>query len=235
MQHFRRLIGAALLAGLIAGLWLSAARQIWVVPLILQAEALEGPPPAHGDHPGHGTPADGPHAQPADGVREWQPAGGFERNAWTWAANAITSIGFALLLAAGYGLSGRPVTGLRGLLWGLAGFAVFSLAPAWGLPPALPGAPEMPLAARQLWWLETVTATAGGLCLLAFAGRRWWRWLGLPLLALPHVVGAPHALAVLPAPLADLTRQFVAATLLVNLSSWLVLGAVSGWVWSKNA
>ena len=56
----------------------------------------------------------------------------------------------------------------QGLLWGLAGFAVFTLAPSLGLPPELPGhaggrarpAPGLVAAHRA--------ATAGGLALLAF-------------------------------------------------------------------
>src|SRR3974390_3265881 len=41
----------------------------------------------------------------------------------------------------------------EGLMWGLAGFAVFTLAPGLGLPPELPGVPAAPLLSRQLWWV----------------------------------------------------------------------------------
>jgi cobalt transporter subunit CbtA len=234
MADFRRLTGAALLAGLAAGLWLCAARQVWVVPLILQAEAFELAPSEHAAHHGHGTPPDGRQARMLEAqAQEWEPADGWERAGWTWAANLLTSFGFALLLVGGYGLRGGEVGWRRGLLWGLAGFMVFSAAPALGLPPALPGVPEAPLLPRQLWWMGTVLATGGGLVLLAFARGNRWRWLAIPLLLLPHVVGAPRVAGTLPHGLAVLTRQFLIATLLVNLSSWLVLGAVSGWLWSR--
>ncbi len=216
MTQIRRLIGTALLAGLVAGLALSAARQAWVVPLILQAEQFETSAPHAHDA--------GPPPSP-----EWQPAAGLERSAWTWAANVLTGCGFALLLVAGYLWSGRALTAWRGLLWGLAGYAAASLAPALGLPPALPGAPEADLAARQVWWLSTVAATAAGLAAFCFAPSLWLRLLGLPLLALPHVIGAPRAAEPPPPALAELLPRFVAATLLCNLGFWLLLGAVSGW------
>jgi len=37
------------------------------------------------------------------------------------------AVGYALLLVACFSLSGRAVDGRRGVLWGLAGFAAFSL------------------------------------------------------------------------------------------------------------
>ena len=49
-----------------------------------------------------------------------------------------TGMNFALILTACFALSGRPVTGQTGVLWGLAGFAIVSLAPALGLPPEVP-------------------------------------------------------------------------------------------------
>lgn len=218
MPDFRRLVGTALIAGVAAGLWLSAARQLWVVPLVLRAETFESATPGHVDAPAH---------------HEWQPAEGLERNGWTWVANTLASFGFALLLVAGFGLRGRSVGWARGLLWGLAGFAVFSLAPAWGLPPALPGTPEAPLAARQAWWLACVAGTAAGLGVLAFVPAWRWRWLGLPLLLLPHVFGAPHVAEPVPPGVAALAHRFIAITLAVNLGGWLVMGGVGGWAWQR--
>ena len=231
---FRRIVVTALIAGLVGGLALSIGRQAFVVPLILDAEVYEQA--AEHQHPGHdhaamaqGAPAP---AQPAE--KEWEPADGLERNAWTWAANGLTGFGFALLLVAGFVLSGRPVNVLRGLLWGVAGFAVFSLAPAIGLPPALPGAPEVALVPRQLWWLCVVIGAASGLALLVF-GASWWRWLGLLLIVLPHPIPAPHNDEPLIAPLVALTQRFIVSTLAVNGVFWLVLGAVGGWLWSRQA
>ena len=68
-----------------------------------------------------------------------------------------------------------------GLLWGLAGFVVFTAAPGLGLPPELPGMPVAPLTARQTLWIATAAATAGGLCLLAFRHTAWAGFLASPL------------------------------------------------------
>lgn len=222
MNQFQRIAAVALLAGLVAGLWLSVARQLWVAPLILQAEELEHAAAPHGHPPGVPEHPEAPRTVP------------FARHAWTWAANVLTSFGFALLMMAGLALSGRGAGILGGLGWGLAGFVVFSLAPGFALPPVLPGVPEAPLAARQLWWLVTVSCTAAGLSLLAF-GSGWQRALALILLPIPHLVGAPQPSAPIPAALADLSHRFAVVTLAINLSAWLALGAVCGWGWQRLA
>ena len=110
---------------------------------------------------------------------EWEPEEGFQRNAFTVGANILTAIGFALLLTGVYAIRGRQVTWREGLLWGLAGFVVFTAAPGLGLPPELPGMPVAELTARQTWWIATATATAGGLYLLAFRSAAWAAILGL--------------------------------------------------------
>ena len=65
----------------------------------------------------------------------------------TAAANLVTAIGFGLLLVAASEFAGG-ITGWRqGLVWGLAGFAIFTLAPGLGLPPELPAMPAAELGA----------------------------------------------------------------------------------------
>ena len=88
------------------------------------------------------------------------------------AANLVTAIGFALLLVAASEFAGGIAGWRQGLLWGLAGFAVFTLAPGLGLPPELPAMPAAELGARQVWWFGTVAATAAGLALIAFRRSR---------------------------------------------------------------
>ena len=99
----------------------------------------------------------------------------------------------------------------QGLFWGFAGFAVFTLAPGLGLPPELPAMPAADLAARQAWWIGCVLATAAGLALIVFGRPPALAALGVALLVLPHLFGAPqppgHAS---PVP-ADLHRDFVVA------------------------
>jgi cobalt transporter subunit CbtA len=176
---------------------------------------------------------------------EWEPAEGFERTAYTVLANGLTASGFALLLlAAMAGLQAWrgsvPVAPLPGLLWGIAGYLSFYLAPALGLPPEIPGAQSAALEVRQAWWLLAVSGTAGGLALLAF-GRAPWRWAGLLLLLLPQLIGAPQPAgspfaAHAPAAAVQLTviaGQFFAATALANALYWLVLGSLAAWVFRR--
>ena len=113
-------------------------------------------------------------------------------------------------------------------MWGLAGFAVFTLAPGLGLPPELPAMPAADLLDRQTWWLATVIATATGLALIAFKGGLTWSLAGLALIAAPHLFGAPQPPtgdSLIPA---GLHRQFMIAATLTSLIFWTVLGAVAG-------
>jgi cobalt transporter subunit CbtA len=91
-----------------------------------------------------------------------------------------TGIGFALLLVVVSELAGGIANWRQGAFWGLAGFAVFTLAPGLGLPPELPAMPAADLVSRQVWWIGTVLATAAGLALIAFRGTVGWSpWLVL--------------------------------------------------------
>lgn len=211
---FQRIAISALVAGILGGLFVTAVQGIAVTPLILEAETYET-----------AGAADAGHDHEADA---WAPADGLERTAWTGAANVVTGVGFALLLGAGFALSGRRIDGRRGLAWGAAGFAAFAALPALGLPPELPGTEAAPLAARQAWWLATAAASAGGIGLLAFAPRIAWKGVGVLLLVVPHLVGAPapeHHGGLAPA---DLGRAFVLASLATSAAFWLVLGGVAG-------
>ncbi len=65
---------------------------------------------------------------------EWEPEEGFQRNAFTVGANILTAIGFCAAARRQFIRSGAGVTWREGLLWGLAGFVVFTAAPGLGLP-----------------------------------------------------------------------------------------------------
>ena len=162
MPVFRSIVFSAALAGLIVGVVISIAQFFGTVPLIQQSEVYERkaaagtPPAAHS----HALPAND-QGKAHSHENEWEPEEGFQRNAFTVGANILTAIGFALLLTGVYAIRGRHVTWREGLLWGLAGFVVFTAAPGLGLPPELPGMPVADLTARQTWWIATAAATAG--------------------------------------------------------------------------
>jgi len=229
---FGRLLLAALIAGVAAGLFVSAVQAVRVTPLIYYAETFEAVAPSHK------TPATGP-AQAAEnpahdqGHGAWAPEDGRERTVFTVMANSLLGIGFGLLLAAAMVFSGRRVDWKRGVLWGLAGFAVFGLAPSLGLPPDPPGVDAGPVVPRQVWWLMTAGFTAAGLWLVVFTGRWHWRALGIGAVIVPHLIGAPHVDVyggVTPAQIID---DFVIASLVTTALFWLCLGAVTGGVYTR--
>jgi len=217
-----RTLTVALLAGVLAGALVSAAQMVRVVPLILEAEVYEVV-----DHSEHS--ADEANRSPEDGV---------ERTAYTVMANLLVGVGFGLLLVGAFVLAetaGRPIDTLRGLLWGLAGFLVFALIPAIDLPPELPGTAAAELPARQLWWIGTAGATALGLGLIAFGRPPWVQVLALPLMVLPHLVGAPQPSEHGGSAPAELTREFVIASLATTGLFWITLGTTCGWLYRRVA
>lgn len=233
----RRLLITALVAGLATGVAITALHGVTTVPLILEAETYEnGGGHGHAAAP-HGAPLVLVHShgagQTADEGEGWAPADGVERMGFTLLANLVLATGFGLLLAAAFALRGQPVDLRSGLLWGLAGFAVFQLAPAAGLPPELPGSAAAELGARQMWWLGAAAGAAAGLALLVF-GKRWaWRVAGIALIALPHVVGAPHVHGAAGAVPPELAAQYAALSLAVGAVFWALLGGLAGTVWQR--
>jgi cobalt transporter subunit CbtA len=223
MALFRRLVCAALCAGLCSGLVAAIAHQLGTVPLILQAEVYERVAQ-------HEATQIGAHPTAAD---ESKPESNIERAAYTVVADLLTAIGFALLLAAGLTLRGGAVTWRDGLLWGLAGFATFTLAPGIGLPPEIPGTEAAPLGARQLWWLATVLSTGGALALFAFTRHALYAFLAVVLIALPHFYGAPQPAALAAAAPEALAQRFVVAATLASFLFWATLGASTGYFYRR--
>jgi len=207
MAALRRILAAALIAGIAAGLVTAALQSVTTTPLIRAAEAFE----------------------PAHDPEETSEAA---RAALSVLATVLTGAGFGLLLVGAIALSGREPDAREGMLWGVAGFAAFTLAPALGLPPALPGAAEADLAARQVWWLAAAGACAGGLALIVFGRNAWLAAAGIVLIALPHVAGAPAPEGASTVP-ADLAARFVAASLATGAVFWAVLGFLSGTLYAR--
>ncbi len=210
---FRRIFITALAAGFIAGLFIWGAHMVKAVPLILEAETYE-------------VAAEGAATQET-------PDEGYGRHAYTLITDVITAVGFALMLAAAFALSGRNVDWREGLLWGLGGYAAFYLAPSLGLPPEIPGMQAADLGQRQAWWLATAAATLGGLGLIFLARPVPARVLGGALVVLPHLVGAPaHEASSGPLP-AELAAEFVVVSLVTTGLFWLLLGGAAGYVYRR--
>jgi cobalt transporter subunit CbtA len=233
---FRSIVFTAMLVGLIVGIAVSATQFLGTSQLILQAEVYENAGAAEAAHE-HDAAIAATHDHAATHGHDeggWAPADGFERYAFTAAANILTAIGYALVLTGFLAMRGKSVGWRQGLLWGLAGFACVMLAPMIGLPPELPGTPAAPLEARQIWWIGTVLATAAGIGLIAYQRKPWAAAVAIALIAAPHLIGAPAApqgeYALAPE---ALERQFITAAMLTSLVFWTLLGSLSGTVLGK--
>ncbi len=205
-NQLKRILIAAAFSGIVAGLFLTFAQQLELVPLILAAEEYE----------------------PESNHKEWHPTEGLERTLFTAAANIVTALGFSLLLGAAMSTRPDSPTWHSGLLWGIAGYLTFFVAPSLGLPPELPGSMAAELGSRQLWWLATVFCTGTGLALLSFSSIPLLKIIGVIFLVSPHIITTPlpdvHSVS-LPSGMAD---TFVWASALVNGAMWILIGSIYG-------
>lgn len=206
-----RTVLTGLLAGSAAGVVLTVFYLLAIQPMILAAEVHELGP-----------------ARASQGMTAMRMVN-------TLLFNVLAGVGFGLVLAALFVMRGRPVGIRDGALWGLAGFAAVTLAPAIGLPPELPGMVAAPLVERQLWWVLTALTTAAGLGLLALSGRRALRAAGIVLIAAPHIVGAPHPADAAGAVPPELAARFAVISLASMAAFWGVLGACAGYVFDYLA
>ncbi|SHL42896.1 CbtA family protein [Phytopseudomonas punonensis] len=228
----KRIAQTAGFAGLVAAIVLTLLQSLWVTPLILHAETFEVAEPAAAMEHSHDT-ASAAHDHDAAGGHShdgeaWAPQDGWQRLLSTGLSNLVVAVGFALMLAGLFTLR-APEKTWQGLLWGLAGFATFVLAPSSGLPPELPGTAAAELLLRQYWWIGAAASTAAGLALLAFGSNWMLRILGLVILALPHLIGAPQPEVHESLAPEALEHQFILASLLTNAAFWAALGLAAAW------
>jgi cobalt transporter subunit CbtA len=255
----QRLVSSALFAGFVAGLLAAVLHFALVQDLILKAESYETGEAVHfaglatdaaaashdhaegtaaHDHP-EGTPAhshDGEAAGHSHGAGD-EDGGIFGRDVLTVLFTALIYVGYALLLVAGFGIASSLGIriGLReGLLWGIAGFVTFQLAPAAGLAPELPATPAADITDRQIWWYGTVLATAAALALIFYGRKLVLVLAGIVLLTLPHLIGAPHLESYAGIAPPELAATFAARVLAVGLVVWACLGALAGWFWNRT-
>jgi cobalt transporter subunit CbtA len=243
-----RIVASALFAGFAAGLIAALLQLALVQPVLLQAEQFESGARTlveSGTHDHAGTDAqDHGHDHGAaahdhgSGGDEWR-VGGFAplRDGLSVLFSIVVYTGYAFLLVAAMAVAsdrGIAVTARRGILWGLAGYVAFQLAPAIGLPPEVPGSVSADLAARQIWWIGTALATAIGLALIAF-GRDWTAWgAAIVLLAAPHVIGAPETDGFGGVVPAELAGAFASRALGVGMAAWAGLGLACGHFWQRE-
>ncbi len=236
-----RIFANGLFAGIIAGILVVLLQYLLTEPLILEAEEYESGAKVHfaglaepgvmHDH-GANAAADAP-AAPEEGEESVAA-----RFSLAFAADFVVYVAWGLILSALISVAvakGHKISLQTGLLWGLAGFVAVHIAPGVGLAPELPGIPAADLNARQLWWIGTVLAAAAAMGLFAFAQNPVGIAVGIALLVIPHVIGAPHLaqLAGLAPP--SLAGEYVARSYAVAMAGWSLLGLATGWLWSRPA
>jgi cobalt transporter subunit CbtA len=224
---------AALVAGLLAGALQTVAQQAKVVPLILEAEKYENAPAETHDHTtglnlsfvskahAHETAAE-------PGAGEGGMLFGVSRITGTLMGDLVTGAGFALLMMAISLFTGKTVTLATGALWGAVAWLTFHLLPSVGLPPELPGFPAADLFDRQMWWLGTVVVSAIALYLIILRKEPWAKAIGVVLLFVPHLIGAPQPADETTNVPAILAAEFAVATLSAGLFFWIMLGLIMG-------
>jgi len=164
---------------------------------------------------------------------DWLSTDSTKRIFITAAQRVIAGIGFGLLLTACYSFC-RVITLRSGIWWGLAGFAAFHFSPALGLPPELPVDVVEGLGMQQVWWLLTVAATATGLWIIVFQTIYYQKLLGVVIIILPHLFGAPQAEVYCGLIPKDLRSAFIHTSLITNAIFWIVLGPLSAYFFNRT-
>ena len=233
----KSLLTSALFAGLIAGLFAAGLQQVFLVPLIAEAELYETGAVIHF---GAADAAAGVQSESAGAGHAAATEGGGDliRTLLTVLMTVLTTCGFGLILVAGFALAERlrltRIDLRTGLLFGLAAFTATQLLPSMGLSPELPGAAAGELAQRQLWWLFTVAGTLAGIGLIAW-GNAATKLVGAVMIAAPHLIGAPHPEVFEGVVPPELAALFAARVLAVGALGWAALGALAGHFWSREA
>jgi cobalt transporter subunit CbtA len=224
-MYFITLVLSAFAIAIIAGGLLSAYHAFFITPIIVGSEVYEVAEPVS-------------HHQTEE-EDAWAPEDGIERHSWNFASNFLLCFAYALILLSAMSIK-TSVNTIKGVFWGGAAYLTIFVAPALGLPPEIPGMEAAHLEGRQAWWLLTVILTAISLWLIAFQSNVF-KVLGIILLIVPHVLGAPqpelHGFAnTEPAAVEALTRlwyDFILQTSIANALLWVIIGALSGYIANK--
>ncbi len=225
-----KILSSGLFAGLAGGLFAALLQFTFIVPLIAEGELYEDGTRVHFTEIGAQSDAGAPSLV---SIMTEDPT----RHLGTLAFDFVSFTAFAMFLVAGFAIAekrGHRIDAGRGLLWGIAGFVAVHLAPAFSLPPELPGMIAAPLQDRQLWWVGTVLATAAALGLFAYGRSALLAGLGIVLIAAPHIVGAPHYDQYFGQTPPELSSLFVARSLGVGAMAWSVLGLMAGALWARR-
>jgi cobalt transporter subunit CbtA len=237
----QRMLASALIAGFAAGLLAALLHFAFVQEYILLGEQYEAGEVVHfkaaADHAHAAEPTPEAHDHGDHDHGTGGMVSDLQRNGLTVLFAGLIYVAYGLILVAGFGVAesfGLTITPREGLMWGIAGFVSFQLAPAIGLAPELPGTIAADLTERQIWWWGTVLATGTGLGLLAYGKSYVTMGLALLLLAAPHVIGAPLPDGYWGVAPPEVGAIFSARVLATALVVWAVLGWLAARLWAEK-
>lgn len=234
----RNIFLAAIAVGVITGIVYGLFQQTQISPIIYNAEAYEvaDAPLAHN----HDTQEPQANAEPEQ--EAWSPVDGAQRIFSTMTANITIAIAYALVMISLMALhdakSNKPkMSAKQGVAWGIAAMLALFIAPAlFGLHPEVPGTVAAELINRQQWWMFCAGISLVGIAVLYYSPNKY-KFLGIVLLAAPHIIGAPlpesHGFAntdpAAVSALSQLTSEFFLMTSLGMGLFFILLGSLSGW------
>ncbi len=240
----KKMVASALFAGVAAGLIAAVLQLSFVQPVLLEAELYENGTLVHAPQSeAHDSdaPANAAHDHDSHVHGENMPdLGGINisRDGLSLLFTIFNYTAFGLILVAGFAFAesrGHAISARTGVLWGLAGFISLQFAPAFGLPPELPGTAAADVISRQIWWTSTVVVTALGLWLLAYGKSLMPFASAIVLILAPHAIGAPHPATFIGSPPPELASLFASRALGVGMAAWACLGYFTATFWLKDA
>ncbi len=156
-----------------------------------------------------------------------------ERILLTLATNILVSVGFSFLLCGTF-LFLKDITLFKSIGFGAIGYLIFLVLPSLGLEPKLPGMESAPIGARQTWWVLTVISSTIGISLIIGNYKKIvYITLGILLIALPHIIGAPLPDRYGGSAPKEIFQQFLIAVIISNLIYWLFLGGFTGHLFKR--
>lgn len=223
-RMFSRILTSALFAGAAAGLLTALLQLLFVQPVLLHAELYESGALVH-----FGGAAISAHPE--------LPGFDAVRDGLSIVFTMLTYTGYAFVMVALMSMAegmGQAITARSGLIWGLAGFITFHLAPGFSLAPEVPGVAAADVFERQIWWTATVATAGIAMWLLAFGSNLVSYAIAIALLLIPHLVGAPEPSSFTGPVPTEIGALFAARAFGVGLAAWTLLGCFSGYFWQTE-
>jgi cobalt transporter subunit CbtA len=221
----------AVIAGFAAGLIAATLHLFFIQPLLLEAELYESGALIHGGQ-------NNMNLNPDVHSHEHKHLEVLARNSLTVLFLCLIYVSYSLILAACFGISEyckRPIKKHTGIIWGICGFAALQLFPAFGLPPEVPGSSSANIEARQLWWVLTAIATAIGLAAVFWNKSIAVKIIGLGIISVPHIIGAPAPKEFQGVVPPELASHFASRSIAAGFIIWTFLGVFLTHLWIKKS